>query len=70
VDAGLEFTPDYIEDSLAYHIISAYEISNHLNSEQFEESKCKFPGKKEEFKHIMDKISENDNPVIMIVKLK
>jgi hypothetical protein len=47
-----------------------YELKAHVSSDTFKNSTPKYPEKKRELERLANSLSENDNPVLMIVKLK
>jgi len=74
IDNGLTFTPfyTYFENNNEYLIgwFHAYKLVNHVESEAFKTSTPKYPEKKKELEELAANIDENDNPVLMLVKLK
>ena len=50
--------------------INAFTIKNHVASEAFKNSTPKHPEKKKELEQLANRLNENDNPVLMLVKLK
>ena len=50
--------------------INAFELKAHIDSEDFRNSASKFPEKKKELEQLANSFNENDNPVLMLVKLK
>ncbi len=76
-DGGLHFMPDayqfcYYTDDHEYIItlINPFELKAHVASEAFKNSNPKFPEKKKELEELANSLNENDNPVLMLVKLK
>lgn len=70
LDGGPDFMPNYTNDSSAFHFINAFELKAYLESEIFLKSKPKFPNQKEMLIKRMKNLTENDNPVLMVAKLK
>ena len=74
IDNGLTFTPfyNYFENNDEYLIgwFHAYKLVNHVESEAFKTSTPKYPEKKKQLKELAASLDENDNPVLMLVKLK
>lgn len=74
LDGGPAVTPFYYyrENGEEYLIgwIHAYKLKMHVESEAFRNSTPKNPEKKEELEELAQKLTENDNPVLMMVKLK
>ena len=50
--------------------INAYELKDYVRSEDFKNSTPKYPEKKTELEKLANSLDENDNPVLMLVKLK
>jgi hypothetical protein len=69
-DGGPRFKLRFVKDSLAYSFIEAFEIMEHMNSGQFYNSTPLQTEFKNKFVKKMKDITENDNPVLMIIKLK
>lgn len=67
---GPEFIPEYTTDSLAFHFIESADIKKYLASDKFLKSTPKYPNQKEMLIKQLDGLSGNDNPIIMVVKLK
>jgi hypothetical protein len=74
IDGGLNFAPmeNYVSPEGEYLIgwEFAYKLKNHVNHESFIHAKPKFPEKKKELEKLANSLNENDNPVLMLVKLK
>jgi hypothetical protein len=74
IDSGLLFDPAHYhsENGNEYLIgwFFPYEIKAHVASSAFKNSTPKYPEKKRELERLANSLSENDNPVLMIVKLK
>lgn len=50
--------------------IDAFELKAHVDSEAFKNSTSKYPKKKIELEKLVNNLDENDNPILMLVKLK
>jgi len=50
--------------------IDAFELKAHVDSDAFKNSTPKYPEKKKELEELANSLDENDNPVLMLVKLK
>ena len=50
--------------------IDAYQLKAHVASEAFKNSTPKYPDKKKALEKLANNLNENDNPVLMLVKLK
>jgi hypothetical protein len=74
IDAGLDFIPDnyYAINRNEYLVetIQPFQLKAHIASENFKNSTPKFPEKKKELEQLANSLNENDNPVLMLVKLK
>jgi hypothetical protein len=74
LDNGPKFAPffNYLENNREYLIgwIHAYRLKAHVESEAFKNSTPKYPEKKKELEELANRLDENDNPVLMLVKLK
>jgi hypothetical protein len=71
VDGGFNFWPNIIfsDNTLVRHI-NAIEFKAHVASEAFKNSTPKYPEKKRELEKLANSLSNDDNPVLMLVKLK
>ena len=70
-DGGLNFYPkERVNDSTLAMWIDAYIIKEHVASEAFKNSIPKYPEKKKELEELAASLDENDNPVLMLVKVK
>ena len=50
--------------------INSFDLKAHVDSEAFKNSTPKYPEKKKELEKLANSLDENDNPVLMLVKLK
>ncbi len=73
-DGGLMFCPVgyFVEDESEYlfDFIQPYELKLHIKSDKFKNSTPKYPEKKKALEKLANSLNENDNPVLMLVKLK
>jgi len=70
-DNGLNFYPrERVNDSTFAMWIYAYILKEHIFSDTFKSSTPKHPEKKKELEQLANSLNENDNPVLMLVKLK
>ena len=60
----------YFEDNTMLAWVDAYKLIAYVQSDVFKNSTPKYPEKKRELEQLADNLSENDNPVLMLVKLK
>lgn len=74
LDGGLKFYPrKYINWNNINYILGYYDpysIKDHISSLAFKNSTPKYPEKKKELERLANSLDENDNPVLMLVKLK
>jgi hypothetical protein len=74
IDGGPAFPPFYYfqENGEEFLIgwIHAFKLKAHIESEAFKNSTPKYPEKKKELEKLAASLDENDNPVLMLVKLK
>ncbi len=74
IDGGYPFDPQqYMVKNQNEFLISwtdAYKLKTYLKSEAFQSSTPKYPEKKKELERLANSLDENDNPVLMLVKLK
>ena len=71
IDGGINFMPRYaVNDTLLVSWFEAYELKLYVATETFQNSSPKYPEKKKELEELAASLDENDNPVLMLVKLK
>jgi hypothetical protein len=78
IDGGLPSSPEpkdyffYVDNGVEYIItlIYPFELKKHISSTEYINSTPKFPEKKKELEKLANSLNENDNPVLMLVKLK
>ncbi len=73
-DGGMDFSPEtYFADNKNEYLagyIQPYELKIYVAAKRFKNSTPKYPEKKEALEQLANSIDENDNPVLMLVKLK
>lgn len=70
IDGGINFLPRYAaNDTLIVSWIEPYQLKMYVASETFKNTTPKFPEKKKELENLAESLDENDNPVLMLVKL-
>lgn len=73
-DAGVPFRPmEYFlieKEEYLMCWINSFDIKTKVDSKAFKNSVPKFPGKKKELEKLANDLSESDNPVLMLIKLK
>ncbi len=78
LDGGLPLTLNsrgyyyFVENGSEYIavLINPFELKNDVASDEFKNSIPKFPEKKKQLEQLANNMDENDNPVLMLVKLK
>lgn len=74
LDGGNRFQPrGYMVENGGEYLIElkeAFSIKAYSNSKEFENTVALNPEMKAIYKELADKLKENDNPVVMIVRLK
>lgn len=74
LDGGPNFSPFYFyndnKDEYLIGWIYAHRLKAHVESEAFKNSTPKHPEKKKKLEELAANLDENDNPVLMLVKLK
>jgi hypothetical protein len=71
IDGGINFMPKYaVNDTLLVGWFEAYHLKMYVASDFFKNSAPKFPEKKKELEKLAASLNENDNPVLMIIKMK
>ncbi|MGV8137981.1 MAG: 6-bladed beta-propeller [Mangrovibacterium sp.] len=74
LDGGTSFQPisyyDKKEDEYLIGTVYPYQLKAHIASDEFKNSTPKYPEKKKELEKLANNLKENDNPVLMLVKLK
>lgn len=73
-DAGPNFVPtNYLtinDEEYLIGSIPAYKLNSHIKSSAFQVVMPEFPNKKKDLEELANSLNENDNPVLMLVKLK
>ena len=71
LDGGPGFLPKTIkDDNTIIGWVDAQKLKSHVASEEFKNSKPKYPGKKKELEKLANSLKETDNPVLVLVSLK
>jgi hypothetical protein len=71
IDGGPNFWPRAIkDDSTIVSWIDAIKFKEYIASEEFKNSTPRYPDKKKELEKLADAIQENDNPIIVLIKVK
>jgi hypothetical protein len=70
-DGGVNFYPrKMVNDSTLAMWVDAYKLREHVASEAFKNSTPKYPEKKKELEELANKLSDNDNPVLILCTFK
>jgi hypothetical protein len=69
-DGGPAFCPIYQKNNVCVGFVYAYEFIEYVNSNTFKTSTPLYPEKKTALEKLANSLNENDNPVLMLVKLK
>ncbi len=69
-DGGISFYPGTNDKNICVQVVDSYRLIEHANSPEFQNSTPQYPGKKAELEELAKSLNENDNPVLMLVKLK
>lgn len=70
-DSGPEFWPEgNVNDNAVYMTVSPLALKDMIEEEGFSDKNILYPEKKKAFVDMVKDLDENDNSVIMIVKLK
>ncbi len=71
LDGGPGFLPKTIkDDNTIIGWVDAQKLNAHVDSEEFKNSKPKYPDKKKELEKLANRLKETDNPVLVLVSLK
>jgi hypothetical protein len=74
LDCGVNFSPMEMIDigSKIYFMgwVDVYQLKTHVASETFKAATPKYPEKKLQLEQLANSLNDNDNPVLMLVKLK
>lgn len=71
IDGGINFLPKYaVNDTLLVSWFHAYELEMYVASETFKNSIPKYPDMKKQLEELAASLDENDNPMLMLLKLK
>ncbi len=70
LDGGLSFWPEYGSGDEMVQVLSAYDMKDVLTDEYFATHPARDPAAHARLRTLLDGLSEEDNPVIVIAKLK
>jgi hypothetical protein len=70
IDGGLNVFEGQQNDIYMYSLLWPFKMKEKLTSAHFAKSKALYPEKQKVLKTLVEKLLEDDNPVIMLVKLK
>jgi len=70
LDGGMPFSPDLlVEDKYLVQVVDAFEFNLWLESEHFKNF-IDSPDKKDEFRELAERLTENDNPVLVMCRIR
>ena len=70
IDGGPRFYPAFMIDETKLGMsVSASDLKRYVASESFKNATAKYPEKKKALEELANSLSENDNPVLMVVKI-
>ncbi len=70
IDGGPNFYPfRFVNDSMLIMTLDVYDLKKWVSTDAFKNSNPKFPEKKKQLEQLANSLDENDNPVLMLVKL-
>jgi hypothetical protein len=70
ISGGINFEPQYCNDGTFYSWVDAITFKNYSSGEIFNKTKVRNPAKHESLKNLAQKITENDNPILIAVKIR
>jgi hypothetical protein len=70
IDGGMNISGSFQNDTYMYTLIWPFKMKEELTSAHFTKSKAIYPEKQKALKTLIDQLLEDDNPVVMLVKLK
>jgi hypothetical protein len=71
LDGGPSILPRTVkDDNTIIAMVDAMKFKKHIASEEFRNSKPKYPEKKKELEKLASSLKETDNPVLVLVRLK
>ncbi|TKG94930.1 6-bladed beta-propeller [Puteibacter caeruleilacunae] len=72
IDGGpnIRFKATDVDNNMVISWIDAYALKAHVASDAFKNSKPQYPEKKKALEKLANSLSEDDNPVLMLVRLK
>ena len=69
ITGGPDFRPIYTNDTLAIMAVSALDMKQYIDSDQFKNQEVKFPEEKEKLNQLKKTLKEDDNHFLVLVKL-
>jgi len=71
LDAGPNIWPRTVkDDNIIVSWIDAFKFKEYIASDAFKNSTPKYPEKKQELERLANSIHEDDNPIIILIKVK
>jgi len=69
-DGGVNFYPrKMVNDSTLAMWVDAYKLKKHVASDEFKNATPKYPEKKKKLQELANRLSDNDNPVLVLMTL-
>jgi len=69
-DGGIKFDPIYQNNNILISYVTPLDLKSFISSDSFRTNIPKYLNKKLELQKLANSLNENDNPVLMLVKLK
>jgi hypothetical protein len=70
INGGPDFKPLYSNDTIAFIDVTALDMKLYLDSDKFKKQPVKFPEEKEKLVQLNKTLKEDENPFLMIARLK
>lgn len=70
ITGGPEFRPVMMKDNTAVMLVSALDMKQYLNSDNFKKQEVKFPAEKDKLNQIQKTLKEDDNHFLVMVSMK
>jgi hypothetical protein len=70
ITGGINFEPQYCNNGLFYSWVDALKLKTYTSGESFRNARVKDPAKNDALINLSDKLTEFDNPVLIVAKIK
>lgn len=70
IAGGPDFDPEYCSEGKMYSWISVRELKHYIESEAFANAQVQNTPKQDDFKKLVLSVKDNDNPILILVRLK